>query len=516
MIIDLNKTSSKTNQAVCDILIIGAGTAGLLLAHKLSANGKNVITIESGEEKQTEPSHVLNQLVQLGLPYDAYNAGRFRCLGGTSTRWGGAMLPFLEHDIERPDKGWDAYWPISLNEITEYQKELETIFGLPLGQYEYPDIMPEAGSTFIPRLAKWPPFKLRNVARLLDSSIRSQNGPKIYINTTATSFKFNQNGRLEAVTGQSYNGSSIEISAKEIIIAAGAIESTRLLLLANRQNDSRIFGKDSPLGKYFHDHLSAPTANLRVSNQAALNMVTGFRFEGKAMRNLRFEPTAELRATTQLPAAFMHISFATDNPTGFDTLRDIYRNLQKRQYPGVRDIIALSEELPYLSKAAWWRFIKKRMVFPGNANFMLNTVIEQEPLASNRIGLSDNKTDIFGCPLATIDWNISDNDIDNTLRMTELFINAWHSSHLANFANLVALEKNAVVNSMRAGGGINHPGGSIRMGTTPQNGVVDRDLRTFCVNNLSVISTAVFPSGGGANPTMMLLMMALRLAKRIG
>jgi choline dehydrogenase-like flavoprotein len=53
------------------------------------------------------------------------------------------------------------------------------------------------------------------------------------------------------------------------------------------------------------------------------------------------------------------------------------------------------------------------------------------------------------------------------------------------------------------------------MGLTPAQGVVDRNLRTFRIPNLSVVSTSTFPSAGGANPTMMLMMATLRLADHI-
>jgi choline dehydrogenase-like flavoprotein len=53
------------------------------------------------------------------------------------------------------------------------------------------------------------------------------------------------------------------------------------------------------------------------------------------------------------------------------------------------------------------------------------------------------------------------------------------------------------------------------MGTGPGDGVVDTDLRTFRVPNISVVSTSVFPTIGGANPTMTLMLAALRAADRL-
>jgi choline dehydrogenase-like flavoprotein len=53
------------------------------------------------------------------------------------------------------------------------------------------------------------------------------------------------------------------------------------------------------------------------------------------------------------------------------------------------------------------------------------------------------------------------------------------------------------------------------MGRSAATGVVDANLRTFRVSNLHVVSTSAFPSGGGANPTFMLMAFALRAANRL-
>ena len=53
------------------------------------------------------------------------------------------------------------------------------------------------------------------------------------------------------------------------------------------------------------------------------------------------------------------------------------------------------------------------------------------------------------------------------------------------------------------------------MGATPEEGVVDGDLRVHDVDNLYVCSTAVFPSVGAVNPTLTLVAMALRLADHL-
>ena len=53
------------------------------------------------------------------------------------------------------------------------------------------------------------------------------------------------------------------------------------------------------------------------------------------------------------------------------------------------------------------------------------------------------------------------------------------------------------------------------MAHSPESGVVDADCRVFGLDNLYVAGSSVFVTGGYANPTLTLVALALRLAKRI-
>lgn len=510
--------AGEAHDVACDVLVIGGGTVGLVLAARLAKAGRRVVVAESGGLTQKAETHPLNEVVLLGARYKGAESGRFRCLGGTSTRWGGAMLPFLETDLTIRHPGSDCEWPAPLADFTAWQGETETLFGLPRTPYDRPDIMPGAAGApapFLPRLAKWPPFKLRNVATLLDAQIKAPEGPEIWLNATATGFSLDPGGRLAAVEARSPAGGRLTVRPAEVVIAAGAIESTRLMLLIDRQNGDRIFAPDGVLGRYFHDHVSTETARIEVADRIALNRIVGFRFEGGGMRNLRFEPGPGLRAAG-LPAGFLHIAFSTEAPAGFDVLRSVYRKIQKRERPTVGDGAELAAALPWLTRAAWWRFHEKRLLFPDNAIFGLHAVVEQEPRAENRIGLSPDRVDAFGCPLATIDWRVAESDVANVAELTRAFIAAWRAGPLGHLAAIRPAPVEALGAALSSFGGVYHPGGSVRLGASAKAGVVDRDLRAFRTPNLSVLATAVFPSGGGANPTMMLMMAALRLADRLG
>ena len=57
--------------------------------------------------------------------------------------------------------------------------------------------------------------------------------------------------------------------------------------------------------------------------------------------------------------------------------------------------------------------------------------------------------------------------------------------------------------------------GGTRMSVGPQDGIVDKELRVHGIDNLSVASLSVFPTGGSSNPTFTLMMLTLRLAERL-
>jgi len=501
-----------------DVLVIGAGIAGLIAATRLARAGRRVVVVESGGRVQADETHPLNAVEQLGDLYAGAEHGRFRCLGGTSTRWGGAMLPFQPADVAQTPPGWDARWPFACETLTRYRADVEKLFALGDAPYDFPDIMPpEAGAAadFLARRAKWPPFRLRNVATLLDESLRAEAGPEVWLNATATRFSTDPSGRLASVTMSAPSGRTLTVRARETIIAAGAIESTRLLLLADRQHDDRIFAPDGVLGRYFYDHLSIPMARLADVRRGALNRIVGFSFEGAVMRNLRFEPSAQLRAARALPAAFVHVGFATDAPSGFDALRDVYRKLQRRAAPGADDIRKLALAAPWLARAVWWRFVEHRLLFPDGADFDVHVVTEQEPRAENRIALSATRSDMFGCPLASIDWRVHDDDAANTLAVTTAFIEAWNRGPLRALANATLRAPADVRAALASGGGIYHPGGSVRLGADASTGVLDAEFRAFRAPDITVLATAAFPTGGGANPTMMLMMAAMRAADRL-
>jgi choline dehydrogenase-like flavoprotein len=61
-----------------------------------------------------------------------------------------------------------------------------------------------------------------------------------------------------------------------------------------------------------------------------------------------------------------------------------------------------------------------------------------------------------------------------------------------------------------------HPMGTTRMSSTPGTGVVNTECRVHGVKNLYVAGSSVFPTGGHANPTLLIVALAARLAGHLG
>lgn len=510
MIFDLNQQGPA--ECDVDVLVIGGGTVGLIVAARLSGYGLRVVVLESGGLRQDAEVHPLNEVVYRRARYAGAEHGRFRCLGGTSTRWGGALIPFQPADIDQHD------WPISSADVAPYVSPVEELFRLPAGPYEDPEILGRPGDEsldHIARLAKWPAFANRNVAHLLSAAIRSAPGPTVWLNATVTRFVADS-GHLREVIAESQQGRSIRVRAKEVVVAAGAIESTRLLLVMDSQNGRSIFRDDDQAGRYFHDHLSVKVGTLDVADRKSFNRVVGFRFEKNGgMRNVRFELAQNSPRRRDIPPHFAHVAFQESSAGGFDALREFFRGVQQRRLPDTATIWKLAASSPWLARAAWWRYAERRLLYPTDAELEVHLVIQQTPRPDNRISLSGTRSDIFGIPLAEIDWSVDRCDAANVAAATEIFKNSWAQSRLASMARFVDRNEADIYAELESGGGIYHPGGSTRMGCAPEKAVVDGDLRLFRMPNVSVVATSVLPTGGGANPTMLLIMLGMRCTERL-
>jgi choline dehydrogenase-like flavoprotein len=510
------------------VCIIGAGIAGLLLAWRLRAHGMRVIVLESGNKEKSEAAEALNAAIQIAQVYSGATLGRFRGLGGTSSKWGGQLIPMRSEDMaERPYIGIPA-WPIQHKALMRYVMEVEKLFCLCGGTYEEDFPQVRRRNAWVPcddqyltlRFSKVATFKRRNIATLLDNFIHSDAETEVWMNATVTELELNrETGYLKSVTARDENGRTLQAEAELFVIAAGAIESTRLLLMLDAANDKQVFKGCDVLGGYFHDHISAPLAEFVPTNFHRFNYAFGHRFVGTTMRGTRLELTPSAQMRDKVASAYGLVSMDTSSTSGFAMLREL---LQIRQMIGARldpDLLMrLMRQIPYFTAVGFWRFYHKRLFWSRNATFNLHVAIEQVPYIGNRISLSAAR-DIFGAPMVAIDWRQREVDLETFKSYLRQFVSFWQNTGLENIAHLRLffdpdrLDESKLL-SLRAGD-VYHPAGSTRMGTNSREAVVDSDLRVFGLPNLWVASTSTFPSLGTANPTLTLMTLILRLGEHL-
>lgn len=121
------------------------------------------------------------------------------------------------------------------------------------------------------------------------------------------------------------------------------------------------------------------------------------------------------------------------------------------------------------------------------------------PHPDNRVTLAD-ETDSYGLPVAHFAYSLSDNDKANMEYSTKVITNILHA---ADAQDVLTIQRFA------------HLIGGARMGSDPETSVVNSDQRTWAVPNLFLADGSVCPTQGSANPALTIMALASRLAERI-
>ena len=133
----------------------------------------------------------------------------------------------------------------------------------------------------------------------------------------------------------------------------------------------------------------------------------------------------------------------------------------------------------------------------------IGSTAEALPNASNRIVPDETKTDAMGIPRPRISYRIDD--------YAKAGLRVAMRRHEAIFA---ALQSTAVKTfpMVTSSGSIL---GTARMGRDPRRSVVDRDLRAHDHPNLFIVGGMVFPTAGVQPPTLTIAALALRASAKI-
>jgi choline dehydrogenase-like flavoprotein len=492
----------------------------LLLATRLARRKRRVIVLESGGLRFDPQNHALNEIDDPARRYSRALTGRYRGLGGSSSRWGGRMIPISPGDSSARQYISQSEWPIDQNALDGYHQELEALFAVGHDSFDEIDtIAPGLSGLLTPddddfkaRWAKCPTFKRCNIVTTLGDELKSSPYVTVWLNATVGGFGLDRDaGLLVTLKAQSLAERRIEVTANQFVIAAGTIESTRLLLLLDEASDRHAFARTDALGRYFQDHLKAEVAQVDRQRPALTNHLLSYRFVKGTRRDLHLELSHDAQVRDAVSSAFVYVSMDLAN-SGLAAIKAIAHGFQQGKVE-FRQVGSAMKDFGLIAKGAFWRVRHKQLYVPPSIAFRVMTSIEQLPHAENRITLSDKK-DRLGTPKARFDWKPRASD-EQTFRATaQRLKHYWQRSGFDNLCPLVwdpsVTDPDGYITDKAEA--CAHPSGSTRMGTNPATSVVGPDLRCHAVPNVAVASAAVFPTAGSANPTFTIMKLALWLA----
>jgi choline dehydrogenase-like flavoprotein len=191
-----------------------------------------------------------------------------------------------------------------------------------------------------------------------------------------------------------------------------------------------------------------------------------------------------------------------------------YRWLQARGLTGTAERLKQAVQRAYSIPARIdsWRSARRARTRGVTARatdriFSLYFRAEQAPDPTNRIVLSA-RHDALGMPESRLEWQIKPIDAASILGWLAILDQEARARGIGRVIDPPEDWQEGF------SGGPHHMGAT-RMSADPRHGVVDADCRVHSVENLYVAGSSVFATGGYANPTFTLVMLALRLADKL-
>jgi choline dehydrogenase-like flavoprotein len=504
-----------------DVCVIGAGPVGLTVARALIDKHRSVTFLERG------PARAMEQTAGLDIEFDRRSyrgatAGRAFGVGGTSTLWGGQLLPVRDVDLQERSQITAPAWPMSYAELAPHFAVLEAwlqvtpgTFGLPFAADRAHPLADLHWAEWAPRFSKWIPFGRRNIYSAFGTALAASNSIQWYLNARVQEWQLQSvagRQRVIGVTARSVNGHAVRVRARAYVICAGALESARCVLEMNEAAGGLSSGVSDLTGRFLHDHLSLRLARVTMVDHAGFQRLFAPIFVGKTLRSLRMELSNEFLSLEGLPALYAHFVAEAAADSGFALLRDTLRSIQHgRLGAAFAGTWRIPLSLPGVTEILFERFVRQRLPFPRDSKLFLHCDFEQAPLRENRIYLGETGTD--GHRSLHIDWDLGQNAVRVAAAVQATFARFWAANGLERLARLELLDFTSDAEIAPTNlYDIYHPAGTTRMSLDSKTGVVDPNLLVHGTSNAFVAGSAVFPSLGAANPTFTAMALGLRLA----
>ena len=520
MILDLEATS-ETLELNADLCIVGSGAAGFAIASEMMDSPMNVVLVESGGEQPEPPTQALYDVAISGLPHPGSTQGRFRILGGSTTKWGGQALPLMPSDFEKREWVPHSGWPISIEELKTYYERacrflLVDRFNFDTDLFVYLRTTQPAFDAELLHyhFSKWSPKP--NLREHYLPGIRASNRCTLLLHANVTEIQLEEKlDRVAAVRLRSLKGHSATVRARAFVLCTGGIETARLLL-ANRQQLPAGIGNDSDLvGRFFQDHPSAFVGSLNSYDPARTQQLFNVFHKCGLKYSVRCTATPKWQRDYHALNVSMGVTFVqNDSDSTLQDLKDAYIALrQRRLLPGLLPKLLRVMRHPQSALLPAYHFALRGRTFVPGARMLIGLTSEQEPNPESRILLSDS-TDALGMPRANVRWRLTELTMHTMRQFAKTLTEEFRRAGIGE----ITLEPWVLESSSEWTNRITdqyHHIGTTRMHDSPKYGVVDRNCRVHSLTNLFIGSSAVFPTSGHSNPTLTIIALCIRLADQL-
>lgn len=509
-LLDANHTLMERDWSGFDEVIVGAGAAGIMLAVLLGRRGRRVLLLESGHLAYDDDRQALNDIEQSAKPLGNAIWNRRRMVGGTTTAWGGQSLPFGALDFEPRDWVPHSGWPISLATLEKHYVIANRFMGIDGDNYDTDilRLLKREAPKFDPTLlayhySKW--MRQPNFFRLHRGDI--ERHVTVLYNAQLVRIDLGGSGRAQSVEVSDFRDRRRIIPIGTLALAAGGIETNRILLLNDHQKPGGLGNHSNWLGKAFFEHPSASGGQVETDDPMRLQRYFGVRFSRRTRYSVRISAARSWQERNRLLNASAGLIWSEDNDLG--PLSELKAFISQ---PNLSRAIRLAGMSGQLAESLWI-LSRERLVYRPGAIARIGLVCEQAPSRDSYIALGNDR-DRFGLRKARLHWHIGRETWTTAVHFTKTIASELERLGLARVVlprYLSAATEDYEAHLHDA----NHHMGGTRMSASAGDGVVDDRLRIWGVPNLYVCSASVFPTGSHSNPTLTLLALMSRLADEL-
>ena len=529
---------------VLPVLIVGAGPAGIVQALELRRQGIEVVMLAGGADG-LDPAFQAQADAEIVDPrrHAPMQIAVRRALGGTSLLWGGRCLPFDDIDFADRPHVPDGGWPLSHADIVPWYAVGMRYLNAGAAEFTAPlPGVPAMADCRLDALERW--SERRNLRQLHASALESDPGLRILLGAVATGIEIDPvTGSVKGVRVCLPSGLRTVLRARAVVLACGGLETTRLMLAA-RMDGPRLFGgPEGPLGRFYMGHFEGRIADV-VFEPSLPDDAFDFFLDGSrryARRRIVIGAEAQQRhgllnmcAWPDNPAlgepshksailSLAYLSLAAPVLGRFLEPEAIRRKHLEHGVNAVgRHLTNIIAGLPEAVREAAHFLYHRYGTTPRLPGFFIRNKArryamfyhaEQAPNPTSTVSLGDAR-DVLGLPRLKIDLRYSDIDVASVIAGHEIIDRNLRDAGIGRLEHHFSLEERAarIWDQMTDG---YHQIGTIRMAADPARGVVDADCRVHGSSNLFIAGSAVFPTSGQANPTLLIAALSARLAAHV-